>query len=276
MARAEMKIEITCKLENKDKLLKELEKIGISKPNEIKEKGESLNLTLLIEPAKYRIIDTLLKSELKDGIVEVLIPYVANKEVTDIESAGTVNLEIRPDYQEGDELKEDSSDDEEEDEKKYLQLFFVLNIYTFCICLYKIFFWVYLDKIKNRKKLNKKKIQKAKNKEEQENSKNGKQKGKEPKEEKVEIKVDPEEEKKDRVEKEVLQERKEAGKPGLKCLSCKHAVFANNGEFRTHFKSEWHNFNLKRKIEVKIYEKKIYILSRNSKPFQRRNSRFIN
>ena len=133
MSRAEMKIEITCKLENKDKLLKELVKIGISKPNEIKEKAESLNLTLLIEPAKYRIIDTILKSELKDGIVEVLIPYVANKEVTDIESAGTVNLEIRPDYQEGDELKEDSSDDEEDDDKKYLSIFFYffLNFFFF-------------------------------------------------------------------------------------------------------------------------------------------------
>ena len=118
LARAEMKIEITCKIENKVKLLGELEKIGISKSSETTEKGETLSLTLLIEPAKYRIIDTILKSELKDGIVEVLIPYVANKEVTDIESAGTVNLEIRPDYQEGDELKEDSSEDEDEEEKK--------------------------------------------------------------------------------------------------------------------------------------------------------------
>ena len=71
--------------------------------------------------------------------------------------------------------------------------------------------------------------------------------------------MDPEEEKKDRAEKVVLQERKEAGKFVLKCLSCKHALFANNGEFRTHFKSEWHNFNLKRKIEVKTYYQNYFV-----------------
>jgi len=117
LARAEMKIEITCRLENKEKLFGELEKIGLNKPNEIHEKAENFGVALLIEPAKYRIIDNILKSVLKDGIVEVLIPYVANKEVTDIESAGTVNLEIRPDYKEGDELKEDCSDDSDDDKK---------------------------------------------------------------------------------------------------------------------------------------------------------------
>jgi len=119
IARAEMKLEITCLLANKDKLLSELEKIGIKVDvsTEIHEKGENFGLTLLIEPAKYRIIDNMLKNILKDGIVEVLIAYVANKEVTDIESAGTVNLEIRPDYQEGDEFKDDSSEESDSNEK---------------------------------------------------------------------------------------------------------------------------------------------------------------
>lgn len=116
LARVEMKVEITCKLENKQKLFEELEKIGIKTEvlTDISEKAENLGVSIIIEPAKYRMIDNILKNILKNGIVEVLIPYVANKEVTDIESAGTVNLEIRPDYEEGDECKENddnSSDD---------------------------------------------------------------------------------------------------------------------------------------------------------------------
>lgn len=43
-----------------------------------------------------------------------------------------------------------------------------------------------------------------------------------------------------------------SSKPGLKCLSCKGALFEDNSSFRNHFKSEWHNFNLKRKIDVII------------------------
>ena len=119
IARAEMKIEITCLMENKAKLLAELEKIGvIVNSSEIHEKEQNFGLSLLIEPAKYRIIDNLLKTILKDGIVEVLIPHVANREITDIESAGTVNLEQRPDYEEGDELKEPSSEESENEKEK--------------------------------------------------------------------------------------------------------------------------------------------------------------
>jgi len=37
----------------------------------------------------------------------------------------------------------------------------------------------------------------------------------------------------------------------FKCTSCKDAAFDTNAEFRTHFKTDWHNFNLKRKIDKK-------------------------
>jgi peptide methionine sulfoxide reductase MsrB len=33
------------------------------------------------------------------------------------------------------------------------------------------------------------------------------------------------------------------------CLTC-NGVFENKDDFRNHFKSAWHSFNLKRKIEV--------------------------
>lgn len=125
IARAEMKIDISCKETNKEKLFLELEKIGVNIPLKkeafLKKDEENFSFSLLIEPAKYREIDNILKSVLKDGMVQVLIPYVANKEVTDIETAGTVNLEIRPDYKEGDELK-DSEDEplsNEQDSQKY-------------------------------------------------------------------------------------------------------------------------------------------------------------
>lgn len=52
---------------------------------------------------------------------------------------------------------------------------------------------------------------------------------------------------------EVETEKKDSGKPGLKCLSCNGVVFENNALFRTHFKTPWHNFNLKRKIEVDFF-----------------------
>lgn len=121
IARAEMKIEITCLSSNKEKLFKELEKIGVNPPSNKDSTNiveDTLHIFLLIEPAKYREIDNIFKSILKEGNVQVIIPYVANKEVTDIESAGTVNLELRPDYKEGDELKEDSDEDSDEIEKE--------------------------------------------------------------------------------------------------------------------------------------------------------------
>jgi len=81
-------------------------------------------------------------------------------------------------------------------------------------------------------------------------------------------KEEREEEEKKVVKIETEPEKKEGGKPGLRCLACKAAAFENNTEFRTHFKTEWHNFNLKRKIEVsklKITLKKFifYFLFRN-------------
>ena len=69
-------------------------------------------------------------------------------------------------------------------------------------------------------------------------------------------KIVEEEEKKEEKKEEKLTKnesensKSESGKPGLKCLFCKTANFENNTIFRSHFKSEWHNFNLRRKIEV--------------------------
>jgi len=48
-----------------------------------------------------------------------------------------------------------------------------------------------------------------------------------------------------------IAKSKEAEKK-FKCSSCKDASFDTNAEFRTHFKTDWHNFNNKRKIEVRI------------------------
>lgn len=36
----------------------------------------------------------------------------------------------------------------------------------------------------------------------------------------------------------------------FKCTTCKDACFETNALFKTHFKSEWHNFNVKRKVDV--------------------------
>jgi len=34
----------------------------------------------------------------------------------------------------------------------------------------------------------------------------------------------------------------------FKCLTCKDAGYDSNQEFRNHFKTEWHNYNLKKKM----------------------------
>ena len=77
--------------------------------------------------------------------------------------------------------------------------------------------------------------------------KNGKEKTKE-----IKTVEKEEETKKDEkvIKKEPEPVKIEGGKPGLKCLGCKGVTFENNNTFRQHFKTEWHNFNLKRKIEV--------------------------
>lgn len=68
--------------------------------------------------------------------------------------------------------------------------------------------------------------------------------GKEVKGAKEEIAVSKEQPK----EKEIVATKEEKK---FKCSSCKDASFDTNQEFRTHFKTDWHNFNLKRKIDVR-------------------------
>jgi hypothetical protein len=61
-----------------------------------------------------------------------------------------------------------------------------------------------------------------------------------------------------------VQEKKEEEKPveittekkfeeedkKFKCTSCKDAAFETNVLFKAHFKTDWHNFNNKRKVDV--------------------------
>lgn len=221
LSRAEMKIQITCTTEKFEKLTLELEKIEINKDSSVfekTEKGDEMRIKLLIEPSKYRAIDSILKTIVKDGIVEVLVPYVANREITDIETAGTVNLEIKPDYKEGDEFLSLSSDseNEHEHEKEPIQK---------------------SGNAKKGKKAKRKEILKKKEIEEQMNSsKQAAQKSKLP-EEKEEEKTN------------YNFETKDPDKKEFKCTSCKSAHFENNIDYRTHFKTKWHVFNLKRKCE---------------------------
>lgn len=123
ISRAQMEVQITIidslHLENLKKELVE-KKIYEETIDDLKlkvnEKGE-ISFRILIDPSNYRILDDLLKNQIKSGFVEVIMQYVVNKEVANIENTWIVNLEIRPDYKEGDELGSES-DEEEEDEKK--------------------------------------------------------------------------------------------------------------------------------------------------------------
>ncbi len=51
-------------------------------------------------------------------------------------------------------------------------------------------------------------------------------------------------------EKPVPEEAKAKDDKKFKCTTCKDAAFETNLEFKAHFKTDWHNFNLKRKMEV--------------------------
>jgi len=51
-------------------------------------------------------------------------------------------------------------------------------------------------------------------------------------------------------EKQNTEEKKTGEEKKFKCTTCKDAFFDTNLEFKAHFKTDWHNFNLKRKMEV--------------------------
>ena len=123
MSRAQMEVQLTIMDSiNLEKLKKELldKKIYEEPIDEQKlktnEKGE-ISFRILIDPSNYRILDDLLKNQIKNGFVEVIVQYVVNREVANIENTWKVNLEIRPDYKEGDELLSDSDEDEDDDKK---------------------------------------------------------------------------------------------------------------------------------------------------------------
>ena len=57
----------------------------------------------------------------------------------------------------------------------------------------------------------------------------------------------------DSTEQKNLPKEKEKGadEKKFKCIGCKDASFETSQEFRNHYKTEWHNFNLKRKMQKK-------------------------
>jgi len=214
LARAEMKVQLNIAKDKKESLVKELQEIQVVVKEEFTE-GEKSHLICLIEPSKYRSIEDILKNKLQDGSMEILNQYVTNKEVTDIEKAGTVNLQLR----EGVKLEEYKEEEDSDDASA-------------------------IATKSNRKGTTSKKG-KGKHKEEvkeeikkeipTEDTKNLVIK-----EENADVKIAVE-----NVKEKVSEEKK------FKCGSCTDAVFNSNQEFRSHFKTEWHNFNLKRKMEKK-------------------------
>jgi len=115
IAKADMKIQLIVSQEKKEDLLTELQNILVVPTDQFEETGK-WHMICMIEPAKYRTIEDILKNKLQDGSMEVLIAYVMNKEVTDIENAGTVNLQIRADAK-FDALKKYVDSDDEKEEK---------------------------------------------------------------------------------------------------------------------------------------------------------------
>lgn len=174
--------------------------------------------------------------------MEILVPAVMNREVSDLENAGTVNLQIR-------ENKKVESDSEGEDDNKkgYYDLIKV------SIC------WPN-DAASGKKGKNKKKGKK-----EQKNKKKGEEDDDEkpvPESKKKDGKKKEEagkaEEKKPQEEAKLPAEEKKAevskgeGK-AFKCTTCAEAFFDSKDDFRNHYKSEWHQFNLKQKSEVTCF-----------------------
>jgi len=237
IAKADMKIQLIVSQEKKEDLLTELQNILVVPTDQFEETGK-WHMICMIEPAKYRTIEDILKNKLQDGSMEVLIAYVMNKEVTDIENAGTVNLQIRADAKFDALKKYVDSDDEKEEKAK--------------------------GQSKKEKDKKAKKQEKKKDDDDEDDAK-GSKKSKSKKKKFIE-----EEEKKDTSSKKEIEKDNDKQKEELvdqdvknaidttkidtveekkfKCLTCKDAAYDSNQEFRNHFKTEWHNYNLKKKM----------------------------
>jgi ribosome maturation protein SDO1 len=211
IARAEMKIKLTIPSTIKDKVFTELENNQV-KPESVIDEKENISLVCLIEPSLYRILDDLVKKKLGEGTMEIITHCVMNREITDVEHAEVATLKLR-EKPLSEETKEENEPEGNTDKKN---------------------------------KKNKKGSAKPKKKEDSsEDDKKHKiqESSKEPEDKKVSKTNEVKEGK--NVTDEKVSEKK------FKCTSCKNAFFDNNAEFRTHFKTDWHNFNLRRKIDKK-------------------------
>ncbi|KAL4506761.1 hypothetical protein ABPG72_001182 [Tetrahymena utriculariae] len=251
LQRAEMLISINLPSIDKNNLLsyfKELEIEEQSIKKTVNKDKNRVELVVSIEPSKFRSISTIAKEELKDCIIEVISNVITNDQTQEIEQAGSVNLTIREDW------KDDEADQDKKKDKK--------------------------DKKKEGK--NEDKEQKNESDDDEEESKfdefdddKGKKKKKKKKNPQLDLRMQQEKEKEfaaqqqkleelNRAKLQLLEQEEKQKKPqpiansnakteetahkgSKKCTSCKEAYFETNEEYRAHFKSDWHVFNVKRK-----------------------------
>ena len=55
-----------------------------------------------------------------------------------------------------------------------------------------------------------------------------------------------------------------------KCTTCKHAIYDNSADFKNHYRSDWHNFNLKLKVSS------IFLFKLNTNLFLKKDKDVLN
>ena len=183
--------------------------------------GGKFSVDILIKPSKYRQIDKMVKKEIEGGYMEIIDPHFANRETVRLEDTLDVNIQLR-------DQKLDpyisSSDSETENPAKEDQK--------------------YCEPAK-KKKSKKKKAKKDDQNFVSSNLKNQESASLESKREEEETKTEN-----DSIANKLKEELKsEMESKKYKCTTC-IIGFEDNNDFKKHWKSEWHVFNIKRKSEV--------------------------
>ncbi len=251
-----MKVKLVVPLHSKDNLLIVSGEQGIAvEPGQ--DSSDQYECYALIDSNKYRQVENLLKN--LEGYVEVFENVSSVRQVTDIESE-QVNLQVRPDF--------DGNLSDSEDE---IDINSVLTHQA--------------NKKKQKKKSHREKEQPEQQQEQQEQEgyempsqkrgklgqlkaeeKNQSSKGNVKKNQREKLKEQQMQKYQDREHQKKEQEDKEKkeqeslgqnlkstvqatdGSRTWNCTSCVGAVFSSSGEYRTHFKCEWHLSNLRRKM----------------------------
>ncbi|EGR34870.1 ribosome maturation protein SBDS, putative [Ichthyophthirius multifiliis] len=213
MKRADILVSVSVPKEKHEELLQKLQAINIleTKIQKTIQTQNKIEISVIIESNKLRDILLLAKEQIEGCFVEEIDTTVKNDQTQQIENVQTVNLELRQNTEEEKKIdeKEDQSSESEHNEHK----------------------------LKKKKKKKNPQIDLKAQQEKEKEFKNLQQKLEE-----LNIVKDQQQ-----IEANIIHNEQKDIKGSKKCTFCKDAYFYTNEEYRQHFKTEWHLYNLKSK-----------------------------